>query len=247
MIDNEARSYVRQAVDAYLSDRLTAFEFDERLLEARGRTSDPTVRFVIDQLWYVYDDCQDHLVCLGKESWDTIQRLMLLLDSGGEIRTSSSWKYHASQAVAALTLLAMVLAYAWEPGAWAIPVLAGGVVSILLGTWRGRKVTALAPADPWRAWPFQSLAALHTALKRAPKFHKRRHRPEAAQREIRSSADSRCMHLHFLFTWCHYSPLPLLAQCLPLRIWHAGLILQRKRSHFVATLPLAPRMRPPIP
>jgi hypothetical protein len=227
MIDYKVRSDVRRTVEDYLSDCATAFDFDEQLSEIRDRTDDATVQFVIDQLWLVYDDCQDHLVCLDKGSWDTIQRLMLVLDSGAVVSAHRQWKLHASQVVAALTLLAIVVVCSWEPGAWAIPVLVGGVVSVLLGTWRGRAWAALEPADPWRAWPFPSLSALHTALKRAPQFRKWRHRREVASRQIRAAAESRCMTLHYLFTWCLISPVALLAQCMPLRFLRAQVEEQR--------------------
>jgi hypothetical protein len=81
LVDSSARAAICEAIDGHLNDQLSAFAFDERLARIRSETKDPTALFVIEQLWYFYDDCDDHLVCLEKQSWDTIQRLRLLLES----------------------------------------------------------------------------------------------------------------------------------------------------------------------
>ncbi|MHB0961093.1 MAG: hypothetical protein ACYC0X_21805 [Pirellulaceae bacterium] len=63
-----------------MDEALTAFAFDDEITEIGTATADGTVHFVVDSLWYHYDDCRDHLAGLSKQEWDYFQRLVLLLD-----------------------------------------------------------------------------------------------------------------------------------------------------------------------
>ena len=218
MIDQVARSEICDAIDDYLDDHLSAFAFDERLNTIGSKTQDQTAQFVIGQLWYVYDDCDDHLVCLDKESWDTIQRLKLVLQSGTEVQTTRYSVWHISQLFAATSLAAIAFICSIDLKIWPIPVLAGGLVSIALARWRLRVHKAGEVPDPWRAWPFSSPSAIARAFGRTRSFRKQRHRAEVAQRQIRPASEGRAHWFHFLYTWCLVSPVPLLVQCLPVRI-----------------------------
>jgi len=221
MIDQIARADVCEAIDGYLDDRLSAFAFDEQLSAIRSRTQDCTACFVIGQLWYVCDDCDDHLVCLDKESWDTVQRLKLVLQSGVEVHTERYSVWHVSQLIAA-TCLAAIGFLCWiDLKIWPLPVLTGGLVSIALAKWRFRVHKAGEVPDPWRAWPFSSPSMIARAMGRAGGFRKQRHRSEVAQRQIRPASEGRAHWFHFLYTWCLLSPIPLLMQCLPVRITRA--------------------------
>ena len=71
MLDRSARTKVRWAVDDYLCDRISAFEFNNRIGSIAEATDDDTVKIVIDQLWHLYDDCDDHLVVADRAAWDT--------------------------------------------------------------------------------------------------------------------------------------------------------------------------------
>lgn len=215
MVDPTARAAIRAAVEDYLAERITAFEFDERLFVIE--TADATVDYVVRQLWFSYDDVSDHLVCADKQTWDWIQRLLLLLDSGAEVHTHSAWHWHKSQVAAAVCLLLVLEACLLMPPAAAIPVLLGGLVSLALSRWRGRARLAVDSADPWHAYPFPSLGALRQALARAPGFRKQRHRPQAAARLSGNSGTAAAAWLHAQAAQVMFSPVALLFQSLPLR------------------------------
>jgi hypothetical protein len=217
MIDRDARAKVRLAVDDYFSDRISAFEFDTRLSSVATTTHDATVQFVANQLWYIYDDCDDHLVAVDKATWNTIQRFMLLLDSGSELRFTGKFFWHGSQCIAASTLLAIGVACWDNINAWPIPVVCGGIVSMMLAKWRDRLREAIGPSDPRDCWPFPDLAAIRRAWDATPVFRKQRFRSEVADRTIRSDGFGRALHYQFLYSWLINSPIALFFQSLPLR------------------------------
>ena len=72
------RESLSALIQAFLAGEITAFEFDERLDPYRD-SNDPVIRHVVEAVWYHYDDCHDHLVCLSKSQWDYFQRLLLVL------------------------------------------------------------------------------------------------------------------------------------------------------------------------
>ena len=215
MIDQDARARIKEAVNDYLSDRITAFEFDERLFGID--TKDATARFVVGLLWHTYDDCKDHHVHLDKEAWDTVQRLLLLLESNAETDLRLQWHWHLSQLFACVALVAIVSVCWANWHLWPIPVLLGGLLSMALSSWRWR-VKASLEDDPWHAWPFQSLEVLRRSLKATTGFRKHRYPPGIAGRRIRPTSVERAMNLQFRFAWCALSPGALLFQCLPLKL-----------------------------
>jgi hypothetical protein len=230
-IDRSARDELRQAVDDFCADRMTAFAFDERLSEIRDQTSDQTAQFVIDQLWYHYDDCQDHLVALQKPEWDAIQRLLLVLESGAELQSPTRRTWHLSQAVAAVVFL--ITGYTcsfFDWNAWPFFFIPGGIVSIALSNWRARKLMSLVDPDPWHAAPFPSIGSIGRALTRAPSFHKQKFRSAVGERRIRSRMSDFRVQCQTCVFWCLASPIVLLAQCLPLRILRLMLIERQKQA-----------------
>lgn len=240
MVDLVARAKVRSAVDDYLSDRITSFAFDERLWEIE--TDDETVRYVSHLLWFTYDDMSDHPVRLDKQSWNTIQRLLLLLDSAAEFRSHRQRVWHVSQVAAAVTFCSICYLFWNYPQGWFVPFLIGGAISVGLGTWRANVRAAQIPAeptDPWHAWPFPSLSAIRRAMAIAPSFSKRKFRPEIIERYPRSRLE-RLGALNISLPrfiewplsrlgWCVMSPVILLAQCLPIfAAWRVFAETERK-------------------
>lgn len=71
MIDRPARAKLVTAIEDYLDERIGAFVFDERLFEVAPHSPDQTVRFVRNELWFLYDDCTDHLVVASppQDAW----------------------------------------------------------------------------------------------------------------------------------------------------------------------------------
>jgi hypothetical protein len=218
MVDHAARADICATIDDFLNDRLSAFDFDEGLDNIRSRTEDRTAWFVIGTLWYFYDDCDDHLACLDKDTWNVIQRLKLVLQSGTEIETKRRRIWHVSQLIALTTLAAMAYVCSIDLKMWPLPVLAGGLVSLGLSKCRERLLRAYDVPDPWRAWPFASPSAIARALRRATDFKKQRHRSEVARRRIRTAADERVNGYLWLFGQCVLSPILLIGQCWPITI-----------------------------
>src|SRR5438067_2522649 len=99
MLDRPARDKLIGAISEYLNETITAFTFDERITEIAG-TKDKTVRYVIDLLWFHYDDCKDHKVVLTEQEWNYFQRLILLLQSDSDVRESCVWHWSIRQLIA---------------------------------------------------------------------------------------------------------------------------------------------------
>lgn len=194
-----------------------AFEFNERLRDIHDRTTDHTVRIVVEQLWYFYDDCTYHPAVLTKQEWNIIQRLMLVVQSGGELECSDRRISDPSQGVALAALVATGWACLTVPQAWPIFVFVAGLISIALSSWRQCRLFRCVEPDPWCMWPFFSFAAISQALRRAPEFRKKKWRPELAKRRIRPADSEFVLKLHYWVSWCLASPIALAAQCFPLR------------------------------
>jgi hypothetical protein len=224
MIDTEARTKLRQTVADYLYERITAFEFDERLQAIADATKDQTVQDVVQALWFIYDDIIDHKVILDKEGWDTIQRLMLAVASGAELRQESRRVWHVSQllALAALAAVGVTWHFLWHY--WFFPCVLGFVCSVALHWWRERVARRLDPPDPSRVWPFESPSVIRRVVRMTPSFRKLRHRPEVAHRRLRSRVLECVLWFPLLAGWCVFSPLILLLQSLPLRVSRTNVV-----------------------
>jgi len=220
MIDCKARSDVRQAIDDFLSDRIGATAFDERLYKRYPKTSDQTVKYAIGKLWYAYSDFDDHLVRLDKPAWGAVQRFVLLLASDAELQVRHKWLCHSSQIVAAATLVGICFLFLVN---FVAALLVGGIVSTALASTRRQIHASYVVPDLWKAWPFPSLAAMEHALRRTPGFRKRIYRREIVARRTKSRFDDLRLPLFIEWPlsrvgWCMVSPIMLLTQCLPLRV-----------------------------
>ena len=121
MIDRTARNQVTSAFEAFLDDRITAFEFDDRLQEIESE--DRTVNEIIRAAWFHYDDCKDHKVCLSKAEWDYFQRLLLILGSDAEFTSSPARRWSWDHGVAWLALVAFVGIASVAGWGWRAPAL----------------------------------------------------------------------------------------------------------------------------
>ena len=70
MTDRNARDQMAKVIRAYMSEEITAFQFDDALTETSNATNDKTVQAVGQALWFHYDDCTDHKVVASKVEWD---------------------------------------------------------------------------------------------------------------------------------------------------------------------------------
>lgn len=208
------RSGLTAVIESFLDGSSTAFEFDERLDEFRD-SNDPVIRFVVNTVWYHYDDCDDHLVCLSKPEWNLYQRLLLLLASDCQIETTTKRIWSVRQPIAAVTFC--VFAYfalhvGWETHLLllAIPF---GFVSMLLAYFSRKPSTQ---SDPFQQiiFPFATMSDLESAY-HSSTFRKTRYPKHLANRTIRSEFMEGVSQLQTHIAWLLFSPLPLLCQSFP--------------------------------
>jgi hypothetical protein len=219
MIDRNARQELAREIRRYLSDEITAFQFDEILQEFRC-SPDETTRFIAFQLWYFYDDCEDHFVVLSKQGWNYIQRLLLLLESDFEVKQWTVTHWHFTQAIAAMLLTACL----------AIVTMAGvgyhlllyfvpfGGLSILLAYLRRQADAPLRRHGPFDAilTPFESFQDLRVAYDSVG-FRKMRYPSPLKSRTIRSAEGDGLLRLQLYLGWLLWCPVVLFFQCFPLR------------------------------
>ena len=62
MINRPDRDKLIHMINQYLSEEITAFEFDDLIGKLASKTQDETVDYVVSSLWEVYDNCEDHKV-----------------------------------------------------------------------------------------------------------------------------------------------------------------------------------------
>jgi len=103
MVIREDREKLIELINKYLYEEITAFEFDEKLFDSKN-SKDKTVEQLKMQLWQCYDDCKDHKIVASKEMWDYLQRILLLLESDGELEWIKQRKWHYIQLIALLLL-----------------------------------------------------------------------------------------------------------------------------------------------
>lgn len=213
-LNREQRKEVAQLVRQYLNEELTAFEFDEALWEYRD-SDDTTVGFVVDQVWYFYDDCDDHLVALEKPVWDYHHRLLLLLESDFEVQETRTLGWSWTQLIAGFCLAGFGLVAArvgWSEQLlfYAIPF---GLVSIAISIYRAKSRVS-GPYDEI-VMPFRSIADLKLAYEQTATFHKQRYPRQLKNRKVRSRLALATLYFQHYMRWLMFSPLPLAFQLLP--------------------------------
>jgi hypothetical protein len=219
MIDRSARNEVIAAFGAYLDDKITAFEFDDRLQDIDSE--DRTVNEIIHAAWFHYDECKDHKVHLSKPEWDYFQRLLLILRSDAEISSSEkrrwSWDHAlAWMALATFIALAMIAGWGWHLFLHAIPF---GIISVLISVYRRRREPA-PQSDKIACMPFDSFSQIRQFRQHLPEFVKRPYRREIGQRTIRGKAEE---SFNWAFSYCYWilcGPVVLLFQGFPSSVDH---------------------------
>lgn len=230
MIDSEARRQIRTAVDDFTAKRITAFALDDRLNAIQ--TEDATAISVTRMIWCTYDDLKDHNVeHWNKPTWDFVQRLLLLLESGGELITErSGWIWRASQSVA-LGGLAVVVGLFWSTHpSWFIPLLVGGGISQGIAWWRDRSEgLEHRRRGGDHEFPFASAQEIRLALRRLPGWRKQR-RSGMATARLRPVWMDVVLALPYRVLWCLVSPLTLMTQALPRRVTSERVVLPAEQG-----------------
>ena len=184
-MSESSRESLSQLIQAFLASEITAFDFDERIDPFRD-SSDPVIRHVVDAVWYYYDDCKDHFVCLSKQEWDYFQRLLMVLASDCRIVTQTNRSWSIKQLIALIALGCFVY-FATEIG-WGNHLLLMsipfGFVSLGLSFWY-RSCEQI--DDPYQSiiFPFATFTDLETAC-RSSSFVKTQYPKRLKVRSIRS-------------------------------------------------------------
>ena len=218
MIDRKARVETAQAIRSYMNEETSAFQFDDALGKASSGTGDKTVRVIGRALWFHYDDCKDHKIVASKEEWDYFSRLLLVLESDGEMETTKSWReWHPLQGVAALLLL-LFLVIAFREGfgehllAYALPFGPPSMLLAWLNSRRRRKTTSM---EASALTPFSTFGSLLAVRRKVGGFMKRRYPKAIGSRRIRDPIIDKLMWVPWSIAWSMFSPVALFFQMLP--------------------------------
>jgi hypothetical protein len=234
MIDRRARDEMARAIERYLNEELTAFDFDEALSEIA--TEDETVCSIRIALWGLYDDNRNHLIVATKEEWDCIHRIPLILISNAHIQPTERRRWTVRQSTAAC-FLALYSVVAWSVG-FGGPLLfvniAFGVVSMGLAYWHYYLAPSPGDRKRWSLEPFASVSELLTVRKTVRDFSKRKYPARLKSRTIRSPFLNAAMLVAFvglpaLPFWLLLSPAVLLWQAMPEVYLVSGVVMPNQR------------------
>lgn len=215
VVDREARSELAALIERFLASELTAFQFDDEL-DALRDTNDPVIQYVVESVWYFYDDCKDHFVVMTKADWDYFQRLLLLLKSDSSIQTVKTRKWLWTQFVAGACLVVfgtVVFLYGW--GEFLVfTTIPLGIISLLIARQRLMIIPPL-PLLHQQISPFVSFTDLRAAHD-SVEFKKQRYPRELSSRRIRSDSTLGTIHQYLLILcWLINSPIILFFQLFP--------------------------------
>ncbi|MSR56060.1 MAG: hypothetical protein EXS05_00060 [Planctomycetaceae bacterium] len=217
IVDREHREQLADAIERFLADGMTAFEFDDEIQAIREASDDATIRHVCCALWFHYDDCKDHQVILSKLGWDYFYRLMLLLKSNAQLRVELRRQWSLTQLVALIAIVLFVccavpMGFGKQLFVVSIPF---GVVSIGLSKYRER----VAPSGSEIALiPFASISEIARVRREVVEFRKRKYPPDLATRVIRTPLESLATWLPMYAVWLTCAPIVLLFQMLPVTV-----------------------------
>jgi len=174
MVDRKARAELVSTIDAFLSRKIKAFEFDDRQTRIAAATKDKTVRHASTRVWFYYDDLINHEVNLSKEQWDYFQRLRLLLQSQAEwCEVKGKWRWGLPQILAWCSLFFLsIVIWKWGIG-WEFLVAEASVAIVwfaLFGLSPARSVEEprIAQCLPFESW--MQLRRIRTATPQFVKF-----------------------------------------------------------------------------
>ncbi len=218
MIDRTARNHIAGAIRLYLDEKITAFQFDDAIQEASCKTKDKTAQEMVQALWYYYDDVTDHKVHATKKVWDYFHRILLLLESDGELEIIKIRRWSFRQFIAACTL-AMFLLVAFHLG-WgehlyfvSIPF---GIISILISFLHSKASRKSEPSRMEIALtPFSSIRDIFKARRRVAVFKKKLYPAHLARRSIISPFLDKITRLPLIMMCLFFAPVPLLFQAMP--------------------------------
>jgi len=227
MIDRKSREELTRAIEEYLGDEISAFDFDERINNIE--TEDESVSELILALWFFYGDCKDHHVVLEKPEWDYFQRILLFLRTDYSIadryREIKKKKKDWTQLVALVALIVQASIILYDSNLLISTLFAGGLISIPVWMRRNEIKKELVPPEDrkqsdWlqlKLYPFSGYSDIALAKKKTG-FVKESYPSMLVGRRIRSEVEEKLLLLdstlrvwfllHFIF-----SPIVLLVEC----------------------------------
>ena len=220
MIDREARKHMATAIRSFLDDQIKAFEFSDTLASIADQTDDSTVRWARCTLWPFYDDVKDHKIVATKPLWDFIHRLVLVLESDGEIEMVETCRRSPRRIVAACALAVfLTLAVNVSSGLQFLVLCAGfGIVSLVLSVWKSKTEPGPSSLD-LALDPFSSITELLNVRRGVPGFIKMPYPKHLTKRKIRPVLEAIDIPMP-MTTWLVstvmrllFSPVCLLFQC----------------------------------
>jgi len=209
-----------KVVQSYMNEEITAFQFDEALDEAVNATEDKTVWTVRQELWFHYDDCKDHRIVASKEQWDHFNRLLLVLESDGEMEIVRTWHtWHPRQVVATVLFITFMVVAVQSGFGEHLVVLAlpFGPFSMLLAWLKSRHRKRTTPAAETALAPFPSVRSLLAIRRSVPAFRRKRYPRSLKGRTIRDPLIDKLMWIPWTMAWWMFSPVAIFFQMLPER------------------------------
>lgn len=182
-VDRDARRELAAVIRGFLNDEIKSYDLADRSFGIRSK--DKTVHWCASVLWGFYDDCRTHKVVLGKSEWDYIQRMLLVLEGGGEVRTGRMPALSRELNYLTVILIGMVVTiaslYVYQPTWLAFFAWLGlSVGTVAVDSSIRAKFTAYAHLDP-----FNSFGELYRLRRYCSGFHKQPYRDEIGKRHIR--------------------------------------------------------------
>lgn len=222
-VSPEHRRGLRDAIQAYRDGDSATAAFLEAMLSF-DESPDRAVREIAFDLWFIYMDSTGKKFCADKNTWDRIQRALLLLDSGEpypETGTTGgrAWRWSGMQFVAGALLAATLFLWAFKFPLNGMGLVVSTAAALLLCRWRATRsrreeIAAGVPFPEEALAPFPDLPSLRRCLKQNPMFGKT---PCPARFRDPNKLP---LYWRFMFFICFalLSPLVLLLHCFPYRI-----------------------------
>lgn len=223
MVDRKARDKVADALEKYLNDEITAFEFDNMLWEDESVDVDETLKDIRRVLWRYYDDLTDHKVVASEEDLDFFHRLLLMLRSNAEYAVTKGRYWTVRNGIAICCLLLIAGRAAWlgfeYPAGLSIMV---GLVSMAL-TFSRRWSEPVQSSREKAMVPFDSVCELMAVRKSVPSFRKKRYPVHLQSRRHPTPFIDRLMYYLmcaislpiYVSLWLLLSPVVLFLQAIP--------------------------------
>ena len=233
MTDRKARDQMTKAIRSYMNEEITAFQFDDALAEVTNATKDETVGVIGKALWFHYDDCKDHKIVASKEEWDYFNRLLLLLESDGDVRIVKTWRMWPPRPAVAGAALSTFIPIAVRVGfgdhlfVYALP---SGAVSMVLAWFTSRERERMTTATESALTPFPSIRSLLSVRRSVPDLARTRYPRSVSGRRVRSPVEGKLMWIPWTMLWLMFSPVALFFQMLPERECETGITMPEQVS-----------------